>query len=158
MRASVLRRVERLETCFESHNVNVRCVDFGVLVDSELSYFSKYMEILRSKARDLGYGDGVKGNFRNVGWFDLADFDPMINEDVKLECFEALNEEEASIIEIFREVIGKALRLSEALSEEEKRMIREYNEALDHPSNTLANLQREYSQIMVKHGEKVFEQ
>ena len=99
LRSSIVRRIERLETCFEPFAPEFPQVDCSLLVDSELSYFSKMMKVLRLKARTLGYGDGSEGNIHNVGWFDLGNFDPMINDEVKRECFEALNSEERAVIE-----------------------------------------------------------
>ena len=126
-RASIVKRIERLETCFEPLNPEFPQVDFSLLVDSELSYFSREMRVLRLKARELGYGGGVEGSFHNFGWFDLGNFDPMINDEVKLECFRALNDEERAVLVTLREIMGKGLRLTEVLSEEEKSLIREYN-------------------------------
>lgn len=157
MRASIVRRIERLETCFEPLNPEFPQVDCSLLVNSELSYFSKMMKVLRLKARTLGYGDGSEGNMHNVGWFDLGNFDPMINDEVKQECFEALNSEERAVIETLREIMGKGLRLTEVLSEDEKSVIRAFNGALRQSGNDLPDLRLRYSQIMEKYGEKVFE-
>jgi len=170
LRASIVRRIEKLETCFEPLNPQFPQVDSSLLLDSELSYFSQEMRILRLKAREIGYGDGVEGNIHNVGWFDLGNFDPMINDEVKLECLKALNEDGRRVMETLREIMLKAVRLTEALSEEEKSLIRDYNEALWHSSEDLAvdgakrftdkdlaDLRLGYNQIMVKYGEKVFE-
>jgi hypothetical protein len=93
----------------------------------------------------------------NVGWFDLGNFDPMINDEVKQECFEALNDEERAVIETLREIMGKGVRLTEVLSEDEKSVIRAFNGALRQSGNDLPDLRLRYSQIMEKYGEKVFE-
>jgi hypothetical protein len=133
-------------------------VDSGLLLDSELSYFSKYMKVLRLKAQEIGYGNGTGGNIHDVGWFDLGNYDPMINDEVKIECLRALNPEESRVIVILHEIIEKAVRLTKNLSDEEKRTIREYKEAVHQSTSDLADLRHGYRQIMVKHGEKVFEQ
>ena len=157
MRASILRRIKKLETSFESFDAELLELDSSLLLDSERSYFSREMKILRLKARKLGYGDGPEANIHDVGWFDLGNFDPMINDDVKVECLKALDERERGVMETLREIGLKALHLTEALSEEEKNLIREYNKALRHSSNDHADLRSRYKQVMTKHGEKVFE-
>lgn len=155
MRSSIVRRIEWLETCFEPFNPEVSQVDFSLLIDSERSYFSKMMRVLRLKARTLGYGNDV--NMHSVGWFDLGNFDPMINDEVKRECFEALNREERMVIETLSEIMGKCLRLTEVLSENEKCVIRAFNEVFQQSGKELPDLQLRYIQIMEKYGEKVFE-
>jgi hypothetical protein len=84
------------------------------------------MDVLRLKARELGYGD--KNN--KVSWFDLRDCDPVSDDDVRAECLAALNAEEMKIIETFHEVIEKGTRLTAVLSEEEKADVRRYNEVV----------------------------
>jgi hypothetical protein len=113
------------------------------------------MRVLRLKARTLGYGNDV--NMHSVGWFDLGNFDPMINDEVKGECFEALNSEERAVIETLSEIMGKCLRLTKVLSEDEKCVIRAFNEIFRQSGKELPDLQLQYNQIMEKYGEKVFE-
>ena len=150
-------------------------VDFDLLVESEQAYFSREMRLLRTKARELGYGDGPEANLHSVGWFDLGDFDPVINRKVKMECLEALDEEERQIVETLGAIIGKALRLTKVLSEEEKALIRKFNDAArffgsdllmngakkewrkDYTEQELAELRFQYDQIMDKYGEQTFE-
>lgn len=171
MRASVLRRIENLEMRFKPSSPELPPLDFSLLTESEISYFGKEMRLLRWKARELGYGDGPEGNIRNVGWFDLGDFDPVINHEVRMECLEALDGEERGVVETLREILLKAVRLTEVLSEEEKCVMRKFNEVTQSfGSNTLGNwakkefteqdrgeLRVHYNQIMAKYGEKVFE-
>ena len=146
-------------------------MDFGLLVESEQAYFSREMRLLRTKARELGYGDGPEANIHSFGWFDLGDYDPVINDKVRMECLEALDENEREIVETLGKVVEKALRLTAILSEEEKGVIRKFNEmARFFDSNLLMDgtkrrctqqeiveLRLSYDRIMDKYGEKVFE-
>ena len=127
MRTSVIRRIERLEVQLKPFDPELPFVDYDLLVESEQAYFSREMRLLRTKARDLGYGDGPEAILHSVGWFDLGDYDPVINDKVRMNCLEAL-EEERRIVETLGVIIGKALRLTEVLSEEEKGLIRKLNE------------------------------
>jgi len=170
LRTSVIRRIERLEVQLKPLAPRLPQVDFGLLVESEQDYFSLEMRLLRTKARALGYGDGPEANLHSVGWFDLGDYDPVINDKVRRECLEALDEEERRIVETLGEIIGKALRLTEALSEEEKALIRKFNEVTRFFGSNLlmdgakgrftqqdiVELRLSYDQIMDKYGEKVF--
>ena len=169
MNISVIRRIERLELQLKPSDPKLPPVDFDLLIDSELAYFGRVMSLLRIKSRELGYGDGPEANFQSVGWFDLGDYDPMVNREVRAECYEALDEHEERIVETFKNVIGKVLRLTSLLSDEEKDVVRKFNEAKrffrDNLTGTekgftkegLAELGFQYSQIMTKHGEIVFE-
>ena len=146
-------------------------VDFDLLVESEHDYFSREMRLLRTKARELGYGDGPEANLHSVGWFDLGDYDPVINDKVRMECLEALDEKERQIVETLGKVVKKALRLTAILSEEEKGVIRKFNEMARFfdinllmdgtkrrcTQQELAELQFQYDQIMAKYGEKTIE-
>ena len=146
-------------------------MDFDLLVESEQAYFSQEMRLLRTKARELGYGDGPEANIHSVGWFDLGDYDPVINDEVRMECLEALNEKERQIVETLGKVVEKAVRLTASLSEEEKGVIRKFNEMarffdsnllMDgtkrrYTQQDLAELRLSYDQIMDKYEEKVFE-
>ena len=105
MNVSVIRRIERLEVQLKPFEPVLPCVDFDLLIDSELAYFSKIMKLLRMKSRELGYGDGPEANLHGVGWFDLGDYDPVINTEVRAECFEALNENEIKIVETLKKII-----------------------------------------------------
>lgn len=171
MRTSVIRRIERLEVQLKPLDPELPSVDFGLLVESEHAYFSREMRLLRTKARELGYGDGPEANLHSVGWFDLGDYDPVINDEVRMECLEALDEEERRIVETLGAIIGKALRLTAILSEDEKAKIRQFNAlARFFDSNLLmdgtkkgyteqefAELGFQYDQIMAKYGEKTIE-
>jgi len=146
-------------------------VDFDLLVESEQAYFSREMRLLRTKARELGYGDGPEANLHNVGWFDLGDYDPVINDKVQMECLEALDEEERQIVETLGKVVEKALRLTEVLSEDEKAKVRQFNAVARFFDSDLlmdgtkkgcteqefAELRFQYDQIMAKYGEKTIE-
>jgi hypothetical protein len=101
LRTSVIRRIERLEINLKPLAPRVSQVDFGLLVESEQAYFSREMTLLRTKARELGYGDGPEANLHSVGWFDLGDYDPVINDKVRMECLEALDEKERRIVVIW---------------------------------------------------------
>ena len=146
-------------------------VDFDLLVESEQAYFSREMRLLRTKARELGYGDGPEANLHSVGWFDLGDYDPVINDEVQMECLEALDEEERQIVETLGKVVEKALRLTEVLSEDEKAKVRQFNAVARFFDSDLlmdgtkkgcteqefAELRFQYDQIMAKYGEKTIE-
>ena len=146
-------------------------VDFDLLVESEQAYFSREMRLLRTKARELGYGDGPEANLHSVRWFDLGDYDPMINRKVKMDCLNALGDEERGIVETLREILGKVFRLTEVLSEEEKCLIRKFNKVKRILGSNLlmdgtkkgitqqefAELDFQYDQIMARYGEKTFE-
>jgi len=176
LRTSIVKRVEKLETQIEPLEPKVPPLDLDLLTAAEHSYFSKEMRLLRTKARELGYGDGPEGNVRCLGWFDLGDYDPVSNEQVRRECFEALNEKEIEIIETLGKIIEKGFRLTEVLSEEEKIQIKKYNEVVRFFGNNLVmelakkgkiegfteqdliDSRLQYGKIMAKYGEKNFEQ
>lgn len=172
MKASIVRRVERLEQQFKPFDtVELPPLDYDLLIESEMEYFSKEMVLLRTKARELGYGD--KNN--KLSWFDLGGCDPFCNEEVRMECLEALNAEEVKIVEILNEVIEKCIRLTANLSEEEKEIVKKYNEVVmffgnsimtkgaakgwwkGHTKEELEEMRARYEQIMAKHGEKIYE-
>ena len=171
MRISVIRRIERLEVQLKPLAPRLPQVDFGLLVESKHAYFSRELRLLRTKAREIGYGDGPEANIHSVGWFDLGDYDPVINDNVRMECLESLDENERHVVETLGKVVEKALRLTAILSEEEKGVIRKFNEVkrflgsdllIDGTKRRctpqeLAELQFQYDQIMDKYGEKVFE-
>jgi hypothetical protein len=171
LRASVIRRIEKLEVQLKPLAPRLPQVDFDLLVESEQAYFSREMRLLRTKARELGYGDGPEANLHSVGWFDLGDYDPVINDKVRMDCLEALDEEERGVVETLREILGKALRLTEVLSEEEKGVIRKFNEVArffgsdllmdgtkkGYTEQEFADLGFQYDQIMAKYGEKTYE-
>jgi hypothetical protein len=171
LRISVIRRIERLEVQLKPLAPRLPQVDFGLLVESEQAYFSREMMLLRTKARELGYGDGPEANLHGVGWFDLGDYDPVINDQARRECLEALDEKERQIVETLGNVVKKALRLTAILSEEEKCVIRKFNDAkrflgsnllMDgtkrrYTQQDIVELRLSYDQIMDKYGEKVFE-
>lgn len=171
MRTSVIRRIEKLEVQLKPLDPELPSVDFDLLVESEQAYFSREMRLLRTKARELGYGEGPEANLHSVGWFDLGDYDPVINDKVWMECLKALDREERGVIETLREIVWKALRLTEVLSEEEKGLIRKFNEVkrflgsdllMDGTKKgcteqDLAELRFQYDQIMAKYGEKTIE-
>ena len=90
MNVSVIRRIERLEVQLKSFDSKLPFVDFELLIDTEQAYFSRFMRLLRMKSRELGYGNGPEANLYGVGWFDLGDYDPMINKEVRAECYEFL--------------------------------------------------------------------
>ena len=171
MKASIVRRVEKLEDQFGQSQPELPSVDFDLLIEGEAAYFSKEMVLLRTKARELGYGD--KNN--KLNWFDLGGCDPFCNGEVRMECLEALNDEEVEIVETLHEIIEKCIRLTANLSEEEKEVVRKYNEVAmffgnslmmngaakgwwkGHTREELEELRARYEQIMAKHGEKVYE-
>lgn len=175
MKASIVRRVEKLEQQIEPLEPEVAPLDFDLLTETEQSYFTREMRLLRTKARELGYGDGPEGNVHSRGWFDLGHFDPVSNEEVRMECLEALDEKEREVIETLGEIIGKGFRLTAVLSEEEKAQIKKYNEVIrffgndlmmdgakkgrwkGYSEQDLVELRLQYDQIMAKHGEKIFE-
>jgi hypothetical protein len=171
LRTSVIRRIERLEVQLKPLDPELPSVDFDLLVESEQAYFSREMRLLRTKARELCYGDGPEANLHSFGWFDLGDYDPVINDKVRMECLEALDEEERRIVETLGEIIGKALRLTALLSEEEKEQIKKYNDVArffgsdlmmdgtkkGYTEQELAELRFQYDQIMAKYGEKTYE-
>ena len=171
MKASVIKRIERLEEQLKPCEPELPPFDYDLLIESERDYFSKEMVLLRTKARELGYGD--KNN--KVSWFDLGGFDPVINDEVRMECLEALNDEERRVIETFYEVIVKCIRLTAKLSEEEKAIVKRYNRVVTFFGNSLmmnlakrggmkgytreelSDLRVQYEQIMAKHGERIYE-
>lgn len=171
MKASIIKRIEKLEGQFEPPPPELPPVDLDLLIKSESEYFSKQMVLLRTKARELGYGD--RNN--KVGWFDLQDYDPVCNEEVRMECLEALNDEEVQIIETLHKIIEKCIRLTANLSEEEKVIVKRYNDAVMFFGNSLMmngaengwckgytqeeleELRVRYEQIMTKLREKVYE-
>jgi len=171
LRTSVIRRIEKLEVQLKSLDPELPSVDFDLLVESEQAYFSLEMRLLRTKARELGYGDGPEANLHSVGWFDLGDYDPVINDAVRMECLEALDEEERRIVETLGEIIGKALRLTAILSEDEKAKVRKFNQVArffgsdllmdgtkkGYTEQEFAELGFQYDQIMAKYGEKTIE-
>jgi len=119
LKASIVKRIEKLEDQFGPSQPELPSVDFDLLIESEREYFSKEMVLLRTKARELGYGD--KNN--KPSWFDLGGCDPAFNEEVRMECLEALNVEDLKIVETLHEIIEKCIRLTASLSEEEKGII-----------------------------------
>jgi hypothetical protein len=68
LKAAIIERIEKLEEQLKPSEPELPPVDFKLLIESESDYFSKRMRLLRTKARELGYGD--KDN--KVGWFDLG--------------------------------------------------------------------------------------
>jgi len=60
LKASIVRRIERLEEKLKSPGMELPPFDYDLLIESEKEYFSRVMRVLRLKARELGYGD--KGN------------------------------------------------------------------------------------------------
>jgi len=171
LKASVLRRIEKLEEQIKPLDPELPPFDYDLLIESESDYFSKQMDLLRTKARELGYGD--KNN--KLGWFDLRGCDPVSNDEVRTECLESLDDEERQVIETFYKVIEKCIRLTANLSEEEKAVVKKYNRAVTFFGNSsmmnlakrggmkgytkeeLAELRVQYEQIMAKHGEKIYE-
>ena len=55
MKASVLRRIEKLEEQLKPLEPELPPFDYDLLIESESDYFSKQMDLLRTKARELGY-------------------------------------------------------------------------------------------------------
>lgn len=172
MKASIIKRIEKLEEQFEScAGPELPPFDFDLLIESEKAYFSRELVFLRSKARELGYGD----TNNKVGWFDLGGFDPFVNEEVRMECLETLNDEERLVVETLYKVIEKCVRLTANLSEEEKTIVKRYNDVVmffgnsltmkgaekgwwkGHTKEELGELRALYEQIMAKHGERIYE-
>jgi len=176
LKASIVRRVEKLEQQIEPLEPEVPPLDFDLLTEAEQFYFTREMRLLRTKARELGYGDGPEGNIHSLGWFDLGHFDPVSNEEVRMECLEALDEKEREVIETLGEIMGKGFRLTTVLSEAEKVQIKKYNEVVRFFGNNLVmelakkgriegfteqdllDSRLQYGKIMAKYGEKNFEQ
>jgi hypothetical protein len=171
LKISVVRRVERLEGQIHPSEPELPPIDFDLLIESENAYFSKQMTVLRTQARELGYGD--KNN--KVSWLDLGSCDPVCSDRVREECLEALNYEGKKVIETLHLVIEKCLRLTANLSDEEKVAVKEYNKVTGffgnsmlqnhaqkgwipgHTREELAELRRRYELIMQKHGEPIYE-
>lgn len=167
MKAAVVKRIEALEGRLKSAELDLPPVEFDLLTACEQEYFSLWMRVLRLKARELGYGD--KDN--KVSWFDLRGCDPVNSEDIRAECMAALNAEEAKVIETFQAVAEKCVRLTAVLSNEEKADVRRYNEVVLFFQNSsirnadpnrfcgedLARARGRYKEIMVEHGEVVYE-
>ncbi|MDH5595764.1 MAG: hypothetical protein OEY40_03505 [Candidatus Bathyarchaeota archaeon] len=57
MKASIIKRVEKLEEQFKPSDPEPPPFDYDLLTESEEAYFSKELTLLRTKARELGYGD-----------------------------------------------------------------------------------------------------
>jgi hypothetical protein len=166
LKAVIAKRLEALEARLKPSQPLLP-VEFDLLTAGEQEYFSLWMRVLRLKARELGYGD--KNN--KVSWFDLKGCDPVSDEAIRNECLAALNEEEAKVIETFRKVIEKCVRLTAALSQEEKANVRRYNDIVlffkrrsmreSDPNRysevDLAEARRRYEEIMVQHGEVIYE-
>jgi hypothetical protein len=167
LKAAVVKRIEALEAMLKPSEPEIPPLDFDLLTECEKEYFSLWMRVLRLKARELGYGD--KDN--KVSWFDLRGCDPANDEDVRAECLAALNAKESKVIETFHAVIEKGVRLTAALSEEEKADVRRYNDVVlffqnssirnsdpnRYTAEDLLRARRRYEEIMVKHGEVVYE-
>ncbi|MDH5266609.1 MAG: hypothetical protein OEW62_02895 [Candidatus Bathyarchaeota archaeon] len=171
MKASIIKRVEKLEEQLKPSEPKPPPFDYDLLIESERAYFSKELTLLRTKARELGYGD--KNN--KVSWFDLRGCDPVWNEEVRMECLEALNDEEMQIIETFHKIVEKGCRLTAILSEDEKAIVKKYNHVVTffgnslmmnaaekgwsegHAREELEELRVLYEQIMAKHGERIYE-
>ena len=167
MKAAIVKRIEALESRLKPAEPELPPFEFDLLTACEQAYFSLWMRVLRLKARELGYGD--KSN--KVSWFDLRGCDPVWDEDVRAECLAALNSEEAKVIEMFHAVAEKCVRLTAVLSNEEKAEVRRYNEVVLFYQNSsirnsepnrfsgedLARARRRYEEIMVEHGEVVYE-
>ena len=171
MKASIIKRIEKLEEQLGPPEPEFLAVDFDLLIESENAYFSKRMDLLRTKARELGYGE--KNN--KVSWFDLRGCDPVSNEEVEIECLEVLSEEERRVIETLYEIIEKCIRLTANLSQEEKAIVKRYNKAVrffgsnlmmkgaekgwwnGHTKEELEDLRVRYEGIMAEHGERIYE-
>lgn len=171
MKASIIKRLEKLEEQIGPSEPELPPVDFELLIESESEFFSKRMDLLRTKARELGYGD--KNN--KSSWFDLRGCDPVSNEEVEMECLEALNEEERLVIETLYEIIEKCIRLTVNLSAEEKAIVKRYNRVVrffgsdlmmkgaekgwwdGHTREELEELRARYEGIMTEHGERIYE-
>jgi hypothetical protein len=171
LKAAILKRVARLEEQFGPAKPELPPIDFGLLIESEMDYFSKEMDVLRSRARELGYGD--KNN--TVSWFDLKGCDPVSNETVRVQCLAALNQDEGRIVETVSLLLEKCVRLTANLSAEEKQTVKKYNEVArffsnslmmdgakngwwpNHTKEELAELRSRYEEIMQRHGEVIYE-
>jgi len=169
--ASIIKRIEKLEEQYKPCEPELPSIDFDLLIKSESEYFSKETVLLRTKARELGYGD--KNN--KVSWFDLGGYDPAFNEEVRRECLEALNDGEVKIVETLYEIVEKCIRLTANLSEQEKEAVKKFNEVAMFFGNSimmrgaekgwwkgytkeeLDELRARYEQIMAEHGEKTYE-
>jgi len=171
LKATIIKRIEKLEEQVKPLEPELPPFDYDLLIESESAYFSKQLTLLRTKARELGYGD--KDN--KVSWFDLRGCDPSSNEEVRMECLEALNDEENKVIETLHEVIEKCICLTANLSDEEKAIVKRYNKVVtffgnrlmmngaekgwwkSHTKEELEELRVLYEQIMAKHGERIYE-
>lgn len=171
LKASIIKRIERLEEQLKPGDPELPPMDFDLLIESERVYISKEMVLLRTKARELGYGD--RNN--KVSWFDLGGYDPSINEEVRRECSEALNDEEKKIVGTLHKIIEKCIRLTASLSEEEKAVIRGYNDVVrffgsdmmmngaekgwwkGYTEEERQELRVLYEQVMAKYGERIYE-
>lgn len=170
MKESIIKRIEKLEEQFGRPEPELPPVDFDLLIECESDYFSKRMVVLRTKARELGYGD--KNN--KVSWFDLGGYDPVSNDEVEMECLEALDDEERQVIGTLDRVIEKCIRLTAVLTDEEKEAVKEYNhmviflkygwrgrfmdcKAPDYTTEEFEEAKQLYTQIMAKYGEKTYE-
>jgi len=171
LKASIIRRIEKLEGQFKPPLPELPPIDLDLLIKSESEYFSKQMVLLRTKARELGCGD--KNN--KVSWFDLQGYDPVCNEEVRMECLEALNDEEMQVIGTLHRIMEKYIRLTANLSEEEKAVVKRYNRVVTffgtslmmngaengwckgYTKEELEELRVHYEQVMAKHGEKIYE-
>jgi hypothetical protein len=170
---TIRRRLQRLEEAFV---IEIRSeipeIDCDLFTVSEKEYFSRELEVLRIKARELGYGAGPEGNIDNVGWFDLGLDDPVMNEDVRIKCLNALSPSDQEIIDTHNEIVLNNLRLKEKMTAEDRESIKQHND-LDryfrygfdkhgwvkerHTGEELETLQLLYRQIMAKYGEKAYE-
>jgi hypothetical protein len=167
LKASIVRRVEGLEERLKPCEAELPPVDFGLLIESEYEYFSRQMTVLRTKARELGYGD--KNN--KVSWFDLRGCDPVFDDEIREECLRALNADEQRVMETFYDVVEKVIRLTAVLSEEEKADVKKYNGVVlglgnslirrcDPDAYTVEKLNQarlRYEEIMAKYGEAIYE-
>jgi len=166
LKASIVRRIERLEEKLKSPGMELPPFDYDLLIESEKEYFSRVMRVLRFKARELGYGD--KDN--NVSWFDLRGCDPVFDDEVRAECLAALSGEEANVIETLNKVVEKGIRLTAVLSDGEKADVKRYNGVVMYFQNSLIRssrpdaytfedldqVKRRYEEIMAKHGEEIY--
>lgn len=167
MRVSIVKRVEELEARLKPSGLESRPFDFDLLTACEKEYFSLEMRVLRLRARELGYGD--KNN--KVNWFDLRHCDPVFDEEIRAECFAALNAEEAKVLETFNSILEKGLRLTIVLSDDEKADVKRYNDIVMHFQGSiitdffpdvysredLITARQRYEEIMNKHGETIYE-
>ncbi len=150
LKASIIRRIERLEEQFEPSMSELSSMDLDLLIESETEYLFEGVGVLRVKGRDF-------------------------DEESIVVCFEDLNDEEMKIIETLHEIIEKCIRLTASLSEEEKAIIREYNDVVRFfGSNMMMSgaekgwwkgfteeerleLRVLYEQLMAKYGERIYE-